>query len=88
MSSAGSVPPTGSIGSNGSGGDRLDPKGKRIRDESRGITIEKELRKQKVAKLVVDVDENSRKLIQKNGKIFNNLFAHYLRDRVLPTTLS
>ncbi|PON99924.1 hypothetical protein TorRG33x02_043420 [Trema orientale] len=72
MSSAGSIPPTGSTGSSGSGRDRLDLKGKRIREKSRGITVEKELWKQRVAKLVVDVDANSGKPSLKMARCSTN----------------
>ncbi|PON76071.1 hypothetical protein PanWU01x14_037870 [Parasponia andersonii] len=45
MSSVGSINPIGSTGSSGSGGDKPYPKGKKIREESYGIIVEKELRK-------------------------------------------
>ncbi|PON80951.1 hypothetical protein TorRG33x02_232840 [Trema orientale] len=61
--------PTGFASSSDFGGDRPDPHGKRIREKSRGIAIEKELWKQKVAKLAVAVDTNSGKPVEKNGKI-------------------
>ncbi|PON59891.1 hypothetical protein PanWU01x14_156100 [Parasponia andersonii] len=74
-SNAKSISPTESTGNKGSDGDRLDPHRKRICEESRGITIEKELQKQKIAKLAMAVDANLGKPVKKNGKKFNNLLA-------------
>ncbi|PON60857.1 hypothetical protein PanWU01x14_149860 [Parasponia andersonii] len=71
MSSAGSAPPNSGSSSDGSG-----PKGKRFREEMRGIAIEKELKRAKVAKLKVQHDEQMGKLVLKHGKMFLNLLAN------------
>ncbi|PON75000.1 hypothetical protein PanWU01x14_047170 [Parasponia andersonii] len=68
------LPPTGSTCSSGSGRDNLDPKGKRIHQESRGIMV-LELWRQKFIRLVVPMAEKSGKPVQQNNKIFNNLLA-------------
>ena len=68
--------------------DRPDPKGKRIQEESRGISIEKELRRTKTFKLAVPFEAKSEKLVLKNGKMFNDMLAQYVRDSIPPTTLS
>ncbi|PON70558.1 hypothetical protein PanWU01x14_079320 [Parasponia andersonii] len=83
MSSAGSVPPGSGLDSGGS-----DPKGKRMREETRGIVIEKELRRTKTNKLKVKHDELTGKPVLKNGKIFLNLLAKLLRDTISASTLS
>ncbi|PON42020.1 hypothetical protein PanWU01x14_284890 [Parasponia andersonii] len=83
MSSAGNAPPDSGLGSGGS-----DPKGKKVREETRGIAIEKEPRRTKTNKLKVKQDEHIRKPVLKNGKMFLNLFAKLLRDTISASTLS
>ncbi|PON39142.1 hypothetical protein PanWU01x14_307120 [Parasponia andersonii] len=65
--SDGSAPPGSRLSSDGS-----DPKGKRVREEMRGITIEKKLRREKFTNLKMQHDERTGKPILKHGQIFLN----------------
>ncbi|PON48931.1 hypothetical protein PanWU01x14_233320 [Parasponia andersonii] len=83
MSSAGSAAPSSRSSSDGS-----NPKGKRIREETRGIAIEKWLRRAKVAKVKVQHDEWIGKPVLKHGKMFLNLLAKLVRDMIPASTLA
>ncbi|PON48680.1 hypothetical protein PanWU01x14_235570 [Parasponia andersonii] len=82
MSSAGSAPPSSEFDSGGS-----DSKGKKVREETRGIVIENELRRTKTNKLKVKHDERTGKPVLKNGKMFLNLLVKLLRDTIPTSTL-
>ncbi|PON76865.1 hypothetical protein PanWU01x14_031850 [Parasponia andersonii] len=65
----------------------LTPK-ERVREETRGIAIEKEIRRAKVTKLKVQHDKQTGKLVLKHGKIFLNLLAKLVRDTIPASTLA
>ncbi|PON71632.1 hypothetical protein PanWU01x14_070870, partial [Parasponia andersonii] len=78
-----SLPP-----STGSSSDGSNPKGKRVREETRRIAIEKELRQVKVAKLKVQHGEQTGKPVLKYGNMFLNLLAKLVRDTIPASTLA
>ncbi|PON58408.1 hypothetical protein PanWU01x14_166200 [Parasponia andersonii] len=86
MSSTTSVQLDRFRGSNGSSrvGDKPDPLGKKVREESRGIFVEKELKRTKTFKLAVPFDAKFGKLMLKNRK----MLVQYVRDSIPPTILS
>ncbi|PON37617.1 hypothetical protein PanWU01x14_318980 [Parasponia andersonii] len=87
MSSHGSTPlATSATSGSNSGDDRHDPKGKRVRKETRGCSVEKELKRLKIDRLEVKFCEKTGKPILDHGKMFLNIFAKMVRDTILIST--
>ncbi|PON45244.1 hypothetical protein PanWU01x14_260740 [Parasponia andersonii] len=87
MSSHGSAPLATSAASGSSfGDDRHDPKGKRVREETRGCLVEKELRRLKIDRLNVKFCEKTGKPIFEHGKMFLNILAKTVRDTIPAST--
>ncbi|PON36707.1 hypothetical protein PanWU01x14_326080 [Parasponia andersonii] len=89
MSSHGSAPlATSAASGSNSGDDRHDPKGKRVREETRGCSVEKELRRLKIDRLKVEFCEKTWKPILNYGKMFLNILAKTVRDTIPASTLA
>ncbi|PON41071.1 hypothetical protein TorRG33x02_338950, partial [Trema orientale] len=50
--------------------------------------VEEELKRTKASKLAEPFDAKFEKPVAKNRKIFNNILTQYVRDSIMPTTLS
>ena len=85
MSSHGSAPPASSAAPD-SDDDRRDPKGKRVREETRGCSVEKELRRLKTDRLKVEYCDRTEKPIFDHGKMFLNILAKTVRDTIPAST--
>ncbi|PON31165.1 hypothetical protein PanWU01x14_372030 [Parasponia andersonii] len=87
MSNHGSAPLATSATSGSSfGDDRHDPKRKRFREETRGCSVEKELRRLKTDRLKVEFCEKTGKPILDHGKMFLNILAKTVRDTISAST--
>ncbi|PON70148.1 hypothetical protein PanWU01x14_083230, partial [Parasponia andersonii] len=87
MSSHGSTPlATNAASGSNSGDDRHDPKGKRVRKQTRGCSVEKELRRLKTDRLKVEFCEKTGKPILDHGKMFLNILAKTVRDTIPAST--
>ncbi|PON78388.1 hypothetical protein PanWU01x14_020260 [Parasponia andersonii] len=87
MSSHGSSPlATSAASGSSSGDDKHDPKEKRVREEMRGYSIEKELRRLKTNRLKVEICEKTGKPIFDHGKIFLNILTKTIRDTIPSST--
>ncbi|PON34538.1 hypothetical protein PanWU01x14_343590 [Parasponia andersonii] len=76
MSSHGSAPlATSAASGSNSRDDRYDPKGKRLREETRGFSVKKGLRRLKTDRLKVEFCEKTGKPILDHGKMFLNILA-------------
>ncbi|PON57916.1 hypothetical protein PanWU01x14_170060 [Parasponia andersonii] len=86
MSSHKSAPLATSVTSGSSfGDDRQDPKGKRVREETRGCSIENKLRRLKTDRLKVEFCAKTGKPILDHGKMFLNILAKIVRDTIPPS---
>ncbi|PON31954.1 hypothetical protein PanWU01x14_365490 [Parasponia andersonii] len=87
MSSHGSAPlVTSATSSSSSRDDRHDPKGKRLREETRGCSVEKELRRLKTDRLKVEFCEKTWKPILDHDKMFLNILAKIVTDTIPAST--
>ncbi|PON65490.1 hypothetical protein PanWU01x14_116530 [Parasponia andersonii] len=89
MSSHGSTPvATSATSGSNSGDDRHEPKGKRVREETRGSLVEKQLRRLKTDRLKVEFCEKTGKPILDHCKMFLNILAKMVRDTIPASTLT
>ncbi|PON35372.1 hypothetical protein PanWU01x14_337050 [Parasponia andersonii] len=87
MSSHGSTPlATSATSDSNSRDNRHDPKGNRVRKETRGCSVEKELRRLETDRLKVEFCEKIRKPILDYGKMFLNIFTKMIRDTIPAST--